>query len=54
MKDIEFLLSNCGIIRIEIPAKYGVTVYTTSKKVNYNSLQEFEAFVERCKAQKSK
>lgn len=54
MKDIEFLLSNCGIIRIEISKKFGVTVYTEHKKVNYNSLQEFWEFVERCKAQKSK
>lgn len=54
MKDIEFLLSNFGIIRIEISAKYGVTVYTTSKKVTYNTLQEFGAFIDRCKAQVSK
>lgn len=54
MKDIEFLLNNCGITRIEISKKFGVTVYTEHKKVNYNTLQEFGAFVERCKAQVSK
>lgn len=54
MKDIEFLLKSCGIIRIEISAKYGVTVYTEHKRVNYKDLNEFGAFIDRCKAQVSK
>lgn len=54
MKDIQFLMENFGIIRIEFSKKFGVTVYTEHKKVTYNTLQEFEAFIERCKAQVSK
>lgn len=54
MKDIEFLLSNCGIFRIEISNTYGVNVYTEHKFAHYDTLEEFGAFVERCKAQKSK